>query len=471
MKKGKYNITYKLFIVFAMGMFVSFNSSAQETKRDSVRVEQLDSAYLQQLESMIMVAELQQSVEDYNKKALDAEMKFEYENLIPLVSGVVSVYARHDFIYNHPSVFEKTHYDAKDYAVAGAPFLAAWAMKLAGVKSRSTTRRMLAANGIALALAGGLTEGTKLIVNEPRPDLGKHSFPSGHTALAYVGATVLSREYGHVSPWISVGGYAAATATGLLRINHNAHWLNDIYMGAGIGVVSTNFGYWLADRIFGEEGINKPEMTRRDLVRAMKMQNTPSSIALVAASDLGKNTIAAENLTITDDASSLNLGDYHLHMSSLTLVGVEATWYLSPFLALEAIAQNSVGQAKVYYTGGLGDKTFTGNTLQLYRGSLALKGSLPLPGTSNRFGLRVLGGVRSLSKTDFSLTPIDKYKPDKAYTITLPKSTNFELGCGLSIDMLETTSHVVGINIDYYHAFSKVMSNRFLLSSVYRILF
>ena len=201
------------------------------------------------------------------------------------------------------------------------------------------------------------------------------------------------------------------------------------------------------------------------------MADRPSSFALVAASDLGKNSISAEQLQFSNSMSTLSDNDFHLHLSSFSLVGVEGTWFLNPYLALEAIAQSSVGQAKIYYTEDLGDKTFTGNTLQVYRGSIALKGSVPLPGTTNRFALRALAGVRTISKANFYLTDIDAYQPDENYRITLPSNTKFEIGCGFSYDVLETTSHVVGFNCDYYHAFSKVMPNRFVIGSVWKILF
>lgn len=450
-------------IIFILLLLCPVASFAQ------TEVSEVDSAYLAQIEKMIAQAEMNQAVDDVNAKMLKDEMKFEYANLIPLVHGFVSIYTRHDFITNHPAIFQHTNSSAKDYAVAGSPLLAAWILKAAGVKSRSTTRRMLTSNAFALAIAGGLTEGAKHIVKEDRPDLtDNHSFPSGHTTLAYVGAAVLSREFGHVSPWITVGGYGAATATSLLRIKHNAHWLNDVYMGAGIGVVSTNLGYWLADRFFGEEGINKPEMTRRDLERYLKMSGTPSSIALVASTDLGKNSISADNLEFSEAMAPMATDDLHVHLSSFTLAGVEASWYLNPYVAVEAIAQSSVGQAKVYTSR---NTMFTGNTLQMYRGSLALKGSVPVPDTGTRMGIRALAGVRNVSKTDFYLNQGATYNPISDCRITLPGSTNFELGCGFNYDILEGTSHVVGFNFDYYHAFSKVMPNRFLLSTVYRILF
>ncbi len=94
--------------------------------------------------------------------------------------------------------------------------------------------------------------------NVERPDgSNRHSFPSGHTATAFMTATMLNKEYGHKSPWIGIGAYSVATATGLMRMANNKHWLSDVLTGAGIGILSTELGYYLADLIFKERGINR----------------------------------------------------------------------------------------------------------------------------------------------------------------------------------------------------------------------
>ena len=36
---------------------------------------------------------------------------------------------------------------------------------------------------------------------------------------------------------------------------NNRHWLSDVLTGAGIGILSTELGYYLADRLFKEKGI------------------------------------------------------------------------------------------------------------------------------------------------------------------------------------------------------------------------
>jgi membrane-associated phospholipid phosphatase len=84
----------------------------------------------------------------------------------------------------------------------------------------------------------------KYTVGEARPDTGnKNSFPSGHTAQAFTAATFLSKEYGYKSIWISIGAYTAATTVGVFRVLNNRHWISDIFVGAGIGMLSTELIY------------------------------------------------------------------------------------------------------------------------------------------------------------------------------------------------------------------------------------
>lgn len=91
----------------------------------------------------------------------------------------------------------------------------------------------------------------KLSFRERRPDSDtRNSFPSGHTATAFMGAEFLYREYGDVSPWIGYAGYAVAATTGYLRIYNNRHYLNDVIAGACVGILSARIAYWIYPRIF-----------------------------------------------------------------------------------------------------------------------------------------------------------------------------------------------------------------------------
>jgi membrane-associated phospholipid phosphatase len=69
------------------------------------------------------------------------------------------------------------------------------------------------------------------------------SMPSGHTAEAFVAATIVYREYRYLSPWYGVGAYTLATTVGVFRIINDQHWMSDVLVGAGIGMLSVNVVY------------------------------------------------------------------------------------------------------------------------------------------------------------------------------------------------------------------------------------
>lgn len=64
----------------------------------------------------------------------------------------------------------------------------------------------------------------------------KDSFPSGHTAAAFSGATFIHRRYGLER---AVGPYALAVFTGYTRIEAKRHRLGDVLVGASIATAWT----------------------------------------------------------------------------------------------------------------------------------------------------------------------------------------------------------------------------------------
>lgn len=89
-----------------------------------------------------------------------------------------------------------------------------------------------------------LVHGTKNIVHMQRPDSSNyHSFPSGHTAQAFVAAAIFDREFRHKSIWYGVGAYAVAASVGALRMINNKHWESDVFAGAGFGLLSAHLVY------------------------------------------------------------------------------------------------------------------------------------------------------------------------------------------------------------------------------------
>ena len=87
-------------------------------------------------------------------------------------------------------------------------------LKLGGYEGRSDWPRLLASSLMSYGIMAGLVNGIKYTAKEMRPDgSSANSWPSGHTATAFVGASLLHKEYGLTrSPWWSVAGYGVATA-------------------------------------------------------------------------------------------------------------------------------------------------------------------------------------------------------------------------------------------------------------------
>ena len=91
------------------------------------------------------------------------------------------------------------------------------------------------------ALSFAMTEisvaGLKIFVKEDRPDHSdKKSFPSGHTAAAFSGATFIHKRYGLKR---AIVPYILATFTGYTRIAEKRHHLHDVVAGAALSSLMT----------------------------------------------------------------------------------------------------------------------------------------------------------------------------------------------------------------------------------------
>ena len=91
---------------------------------------------------------------------------------------------------------------------------------------------------------GALVTGLKNTTGVLRPDGStENSFPSGHTAQAFLAASIGHTEFRDKSQWYGVGAYTIATSVAALRMLNNRHWQSDVFAGAGIGILSAHLGY------------------------------------------------------------------------------------------------------------------------------------------------------------------------------------------------------------------------------------
>ncbi|WP_276134554.1 phosphatase PAP2 family protein [Polluticoccus soli] len=137
-----------------------------------------------------------------------------------------------------------------DNYTIGLPAVAVYGLNLAGIKGQHGYLDATALLFMSSAISNGVVFGTKHVTGIPRPDGSDNlSFPSGHTAQAFVAAEFMRQEYKDVSPWYGAAGYAVAIGSGMLRMYHDKHWLGDVVAGAGVGILSTRVSYWLYPKI------------------------------------------------------------------------------------------------------------------------------------------------------------------------------------------------------------------------------
>jgi len=122
------------------------------------------------------------------------------------------------------------------------PVAGAWLLGCTGVKARHGFGERTLITATSYAALAVLVNVPKICVNEKRPETpNRNSFPSGHTATAFMGAELVRIEYG---TWPAVGAYAVATGIGVMRMYNGKHWLHDVVAGAGVGILSARIGEW-----------------------------------------------------------------------------------------------------------------------------------------------------------------------------------------------------------------------------------
>jgi membrane-associated phospholipid phosphatase len=173
--------------------------------------------------------------------------------------GVATIGDRRYFssidVYNYMQrTLPGAHTRADDITFA-VPIMAVYGLNAAGVKGKNGFVDRSAMLVASIALANSISVPLKYNIGHLRPDSSaRTSFPSGHTTNAFVSAEFMHQEYKHLSPWYSVGAYTMATATGVMRMVNNRHWLSDVLVGASIGMASTKVTYlvypWVKNKLF-----------------------------------------------------------------------------------------------------------------------------------------------------------------------------------------------------------------------------
>lgn len=131
-----------------------------------------------------------------------------------------------------------------NYALTGIVYLTGLIIK--NDKIRRTGVLMIS----SASAAGLLQQVSKSLVGRARPRTGLkkndfrpmdrnsdfHSFPSGHTALAFSNAHALAKQF--KNPWIKGGIYLLGSVPPLTRLWDGAHWLTDIVLSMALSVAT-----------------------------------------------------------------------------------------------------------------------------------------------------------------------------------------------------------------------------------------
>ncbi len=263
---------------------------------------------------------------------------------IPLfVAGMIAKGEKEAFCqnYNNPNakirlIKYNFHSEIDNYTQFSGIALTA-GLKMAGVEGRSSWPRLFASSLASYGVMAAFVNSIKYTTSEMRPDGStRNSWPSGHTATAFVGATILHKEYGLTrSPWYSIGGYTLATATGVMRVLNNRHWISDVLSGAGIGILSTELAYGICDLLFKDKGL-----LMNDLNVHPDLRKNPSFFSVSMGIGLGN-----KNLTLPPFYFGLKIPgiDFDfgpdtqplkLQFRSATAVGVEGAYFFNPYIGI-----------------------------------------------------------------------------------------------------------------------------------------
>ncbi|MCU0417814.1 MAG: phosphatase PAP2 family protein [Cytophagaceae bacterium] len=136
------------------------------------------------------------------------------------------------------------HTSADDY-LRWAPIPFVYALDIMGVKAKHpwVERSWILLKGEIMMAATVYT--LKYTTDVYRPDSSDtRSFPSGHTAQAFLGATFIAFELGSHSIWYPIGAYLFASGIGAMALWNDRHWFSDVAAGAAIGITTMQLAYW-----------------------------------------------------------------------------------------------------------------------------------------------------------------------------------------------------------------------------------
>jgi len=218
-------IISKLFFGIYFFSFLSANAQKDETIKTIENVQLTDTLQLKKKRSLLK------------------------KSIVPAsLIGLGLIINKSDFEKNRQtdlrnSVGNSYQFPIDDYLLF-APIVQMYAADAFGMKAKNHWFDQTKYLFISNVLSTGISELLKSTITKTRPDgSDSHSFPSGHTTIAFTNAAVLQNEFQDTSVVFAYSGYAFAATTGAFRMINNKHYLSDVLVGAGIGIFVTQLVY------------------------------------------------------------------------------------------------------------------------------------------------------------------------------------------------------------------------------------
>ncbi len=356
-------------------------------------------------------------------------------------------------------------------------------LKMAGVEGRSSWPRLIASSLASYGVMAAFVNGIKYSAKEMRPDEStKNSWPSGHTATAFVGATILHKEYGLTrSPWYSIAGYTVATATGVMRVLNNRHWISDVLSGAGIGILSTELAYGICDLLFKDRGL-----LMNDLNIHPDLSKNPSFFAISMGLGFGNKHLVLPDFDFEGYGVEHDDKPMSLEFGNATAVGVEAAYFFNRYIGVGARLRVKATPIKKWSAFATDEEIIMKEKFEAselwdgvqylrlkvqsdhiteFAADAGIYFNLPL---SSRFalGTKVLAGRSVMDDVDVDgilkgfkmkrvngrFVPTDYYIDTKWDYINLSATNSFKFGSGLSLTYAHKNSFSWRVFLDYDYA-------------------
>jgi len=146
--------------------------------------------------------------------------------------------------------------DGLDDVLQYVPYASVFALKAFGAESQDNWRDLTLTTAASWLMTAAPAYALKHSVKAWRPDhTDQKSFPSGHSSIAFAGATMLRHQYGHLSPWIPVAGYGLAAFVAVDRVARNRHHWYDAAAGAALGVGMGELTWYLSRQVLRRQDV------------------------------------------------------------------------------------------------------------------------------------------------------------------------------------------------------------------------